>query len=52
MGIENSPYLTGVTGMINLRQEICMKVLKYVICSQLYDSLPLLVHLFIYLSIQ
>lgn len=52
MGIKNSPYLTGITGMINLRQKICMEVLKRkLFAHKLYNVLLLFVHLFIYSSI-
>lgn len=50
MGIKN--HLTRVTGMINLRQEICMKVLKCkLFVHKLHELLLLLIHLFIYSSI-
>lgn len=52
MGVKNSSHLITVTGMINLRQEICMKVLKCkLFVHKLHELLLLLIHLFIYSSI-
>ena len=49
MRIKNSPHLTGLAGMINLKQEICMEVLKREFFAHKLYNMLLLVHLLILL---